>query len=125
MAVVFKKNLSDFSFFHAGDGTVLKEILHPEKHSLDTGYSIAYAYLPPGESSLPHILSASEVYLFLSGSGVFHIDGKEMEIESGDIILVPAKTVQYVHNTGKENLIFYCIVEPPWEDGLEEVTQKE
>ena len=39
--------------FVAGDGTLLREILHPDKQSLELRYSLAHAVVPVGQTSSP------------------------------------------------------------------------
>ncbi|MGL5832691.1 MAG: cupin domain-containing protein, partial [Waterburya sp.] len=48
--------------FIAGDGTILRELLHPDKQSLELRYSLAHAVVPVGKTSLVHALTTSEVY---------------------------------------------------------------
>lgn len=52
--------------FIAGDGTRLRELLHPDKQPIALRYSLAHAVLPV-EISQPHSLKTSEVYYILSG----------------------------------------------------------
>ena len=54
--------------FTAGDGTHLREILDP---GLAPGmrYSIAHAWVDPGEASQMHLLLSSEVYYISVGRG--------------------------------------------------------
>jgi len=111
---MYKKSLEESSEFLAGDETLLREILHPHKDGVTIGYSIAHAKLEVGKSSLPHRLKGSEVYHILEGEGVIHIDAQSTPIQKGDTIYVPNKSLQFVENTGKCNLIFICIVEPAW-----------
>ncbi len=111
---MFKKSIEEAKEFVAGDATHLREIFHPHNDPIKLGYSIAHAYIKPSKSSLPHQLSGSEVYHFIAGKGVIHIDEKSQAIQQGDTIYVPPGSLQFVENTGKENLIFICIVEPAW-----------
>jgi len=111
---MFKKSLKQADEFVAGDATHLREILHPHNDPVKLGYSIAHAYIKPGQSSLPHRLSGSEVYHIIAGEGIIHINGESQAIQQGDTIYVPPGGLQFVENTGKENLTFICIVEPAW-----------
>lgn len=111
---MFKKSLKETDEFVAGDATHLREILHPHNDPVKLGYSIAHAYIKPGQSSFPHKLTGSEVYHIIAGKGIIHIDGESQVIRQGDTIYVPPKGLQFVENTGKENLTFICIVEPAW-----------
>lgn len=111
---MFKKSLKQANEFVAGDATHLKEILHPKNDPITIGYSIAYAYIKPGEASLPHRLTGSEVYHITAGEGIIYINKENLTIYQGDTIYVPPGSLQFVENTGRENLTFLCIVEPAW-----------
>jgi len=100
--------------FVAGDGTLLRELLHPEKQPLDLRYSLAHAIVPVGRSSIPHRLETSEVYYILSGQGEMHIDGESQVVEPGDAVYIPPRAKQSIHNDGIEPLMFICIVDPAW-----------
>jgi hypothetical protein len=62
--------------FVAGDGTLLRELLHPDKQAISLRYSLAHAIVPAGQTSQPHSLTTSEVYYILSGTGEMYIDGE-------------------------------------------------
>lgn len=64
------KDLKNCKEIIAGDKTVLRELLHPDKIS-DAAfrYSLAHATVRVGESSIPHALKTSEVYYILDGEG--------------------------------------------------------
>ncbi|HEX8219111.1 MAG TPA: cupin domain-containing protein [Chloroflexia bacterium] len=107
--------------FVAGDATLLREVLHPSHHPAPVPYSLAHAVLPSGKRSLPHRLRGSEVYYFLQGHGVMHIDGQREAVRAGHVVYVPPGATQYVDNTGDEELAFLCIVHPAWRADDEEV----
>lgn len=100
--------------FIAGDGTVLRELLHPDKQAVELRYSLAQAIVPPGQVSIPHRLTTSEVYYILSGVGEMHIDAEVETVVPGDAIYIPPHARQYIANRGAANLIFICIVDPAW-----------
>jgi mannose-6-phosphate isomerase-like protein (cupin superfamily) len=100
--------------FVAGDGTLLRELLHPEKQPIALRYSLAHAIVPAGRSSLPHSLKTSEVYYILSGQGEMHIDGESQVVEAGDAIYIPPHAKQFIRNDGMEPLVFICMVDPAW-----------
>ncbi|MBD2069981.1 cupin domain-containing protein [Leptolyngbya sp. FACHB-671] len=100
--------------FVAGDGTLLRELLHPDKQPLALQYSLAHAIVPAGQTSYPHSLKTSEVYYILSGTGEMHIDDESQRVEPGDTIYIPPDAEQFVYNSGTEPLVFICIVDPAW-----------
>jgi mannose-6-phosphate isomerase-like protein (cupin superfamily) len=112
---VIKKHLKDLNFFKAEDNTLLAEVFHPKNgESINLPYSLAFATIDPGNSSLKHSLKQEELYIFIKGKGQIYIDQEKHEVEEGMNIIVPAGAIQWVKNNSEETLAFYCIVSPPW-----------
>ena len=109
------QKLLDCPEFIAGDSTILRELLHPDKQAIDLRYSLAHAILPIGETSQAHSLTTSEVYYILSGKGEMYIDNEVCKIESGDAVYIPPKAKQFLRNIGDEPIVFICIVDPAWQ----------
>jgi mannose-6-phosphate isomerase-like protein (cupin superfamily) len=118
---MFIKNLENCEEFIAGDETILRELLHPEKAELEIHYSLAHALVKPGEASKPHFLKTSEVYYILEGEGIMHIDEEAAQVRVHQAIYIPPGSTQYIENTGSTDLKFLCIVDPPWQAEDEEV----
>lgn len=108
------RKLCECEEFIAGDRTILRELLHPDKQPLKLGYSLAHAIVAVGDTSQPHALTTSEVYYILSGVGEMYIAGETQAVEAGDAIYIPPDAKQFITNTGSEPLIFICIVDPAW-----------
>ncbi len=115
------KDLKNCKEFTAGDKTILRELLHPDKANLDLRYSLAHAELKPGLTSAPHKLKTSEVYYILEGEGTIYIDNENAAVSSGQAVYIPPNSKQYIENTGKTDLKFLCIVDPAWQTEDEEV----
>ena len=116
------KKIDAVPSFLAGDGTFLKELLHPKNEHLDLNYSVAYAALAAGQTSLPHVLQEqSELYIFLSGQGQMQVGEEQVIVGAQELVLVPAGVKQAVRNTGEEDLTFLCIVHPPWKEADEKI----
>jgi mannose-6-phosphate isomerase-like protein (cupin superfamily) len=109
--------------FTAGDGTRLRELLHPNKQPLQLRYSLAHAIVPPKQTSLAHALKTSEVYYILEGTGEMHINEETQRVEPGDAIYIPPNATQFIHNDGDHPLVFLCIVDPAWRKEDEVVYQ--
>ena len=107
-------HLNDCAPFYAGDNTLLREILHPDKAPLNLRYSLAHAVVKPGLTSFLHSLKTSEVYYILQGEGMMHIDDENEKVKPGDTIYIPPKAMQFISNIGNSDLIFICIVDPAW-----------
>jgi mannose-6-phosphate isomerase-like protein (cupin superfamily) len=111
---VFKVTPSDRLEFVAGDHTRLWEILHPAKHPLKLGYSLAHGTLAPGQRSKCHVLESSEVYYFITGNGRFMVDDQVTSVEAGTTLYVPPGGKQSLENTGSQDIEFLCVVDPAW-----------
>jgi mannose-6-phosphate isomerase-like protein (cupin superfamily) len=118
---MFIRNLKDCAEFIAGDNSILREILHPDKADLKLRYSLAYAIVRPGRTTKPHRLKTSEVYYIMEGEGVVHIGGEAAAVLPGSTVYIPPKTTQFIRNSGKTDLVFLCIVDPAWRKEDEEV----
>jgi mannose-6-phosphate isomerase-like protein (cupin superfamily) len=111
---MFIKDLSDCEEFKAGDNSILRELLHPDKAEIATNYSLAHAIIKPGQTSLRHKLKTTEVYYILEGEGLMHINKETQRVHPGHAIYIPPNSLQFIQNTGKDDLVFLCIVDPAW-----------
>jgi mannose-6-phosphate isomerase-like protein (cupin superfamily) len=118
---MFIKDIQDWKEFLAGDNTILRELLHPDKANLDLRYSLAHAMLKPGKTSQPHRLKTSEVYYILEGEGIMHIDDETENVYPGQAVYIPPDSGQFIRNSGNSDLKFLCIVDPAWRKEDEEV----
>ncbi|UCD00035.1 MAG: cupin domain-containing protein [Phycisphaerales bacterium] len=115
------RDLGDCREFVAGDHSILRELLHPDKRSLGIRYSLAHAKVGPGQSTKPHRLKSSEVYYILAGEGTMHIDREARSVGPGCTVYIPPGSVQHIENAGHGDLIFLCIVDPAWRQEDEEI----
>jgi mannose-6-phosphate isomerase-like protein (cupin superfamily) len=96
------------------------EYLTPERCYIaenysDTAVSIARATIKPGITTKAHHLIAGvqEIYIITAGEGKVFIGGLEpTEVTVGDVVVIPPETSQKVSNTGKTDLVFYCVCTP-------------
>jgi len=107
-------NLQDCEEFVAGDHTLLRELLHPDKANIKLRYSLAHAVLKPGLTSQLHTLTSSEVYYILEGEGTMFINDESSVVSAGQAVYIPPNAKQYITNSGKVDLKFLCIVDPAW-----------
>jgi mannose-6-phosphate isomerase-like protein (cupin superfamily) len=115
------RSLHDIPGFRAGDGSFLRELLHPAKEPLGIGYSLAHASVRPGDRTLPHRLRSAEVYVILEGTGRMRVGDESAEVGPGQAVLIPPGEVQSLENTGASDLAFLCIVDPAWRAEDEEI----
>ena len=120
------KRFSDCEEIVALDRTILRELLNPghDQADLKLDYSLAHAIVRPGQSSAPHrFFEASEVYYILQGKGRMHVDTEASDVSVGDTVYIPPMGVQYIENTGDTDLVFLCMVSPPWYPDAEELVE--
>jgi mannose-6-phosphate isomerase-like protein (cupin superfamily) len=86
-----------------------------ENHS-DKDVSIARATVKPGITTRAHHLEGiQEIYIITSGEGSVAFSGlAPTEVSAGDVIVIPAGASQKITNTGKTDLVFYCVCTPPF-----------
>jgi mannose-6-phosphate isomerase-like protein (cupin superfamily) len=118
---MFVKFLKECRQFIAGDGSVLRELLHPDKADISIRYSLAHAKVEAGQQTKPHKLTSSEVYYVIAGKGMMYIDQESFEVGPECSVYIPPDAVQYIENTGNSELKFLCIVDPAWKAEDEEV----
>ena len=111
---MFIRDLNECPQFTAGDGCILRELLHPGKAELALRYSLAHAVVKPGATTLLHRLATSEVYYILDGHGLMHISGESARVTPGQAVYIPPGASQQITNTGAADLLFLCIVDPAW-----------
>jgi mannose-6-phosphate isomerase-like protein (cupin superfamily) len=115
------KDVGDCREITAGDGSALRELLHPAKGPFACGYSLAEARVSPGQATLPHRLKASEVYFILEGRGRMRVDEESAPVAAGQAVYIPPLAVQSIENTGDGDLKFLCLVDPAWRPEEEEI----
>jgi len=100
--------------FQASDGCLLAEVIHPANDGTSPGVSLSRASLPPGGATKPHRLDFLEIYYVLRGRGVMHVDDHSQAIGPESCVHLPSGAVQWVENTGSDDLVFLCICHPAW-----------
>lgn len=108
------RKLSDCQEIIAGDACHLRELLNAKKDKRAYRYSLAHAVVKSGQITKAHSLKTSEVYYILEGKGRMHIDHEVAEVSAGCVIDIPPGAVQRIENTGAQDLVFLCIVDPAW-----------
>ncbi|KPK73848.1 hypothetical protein AMJ87_00465 [candidate division WOR_3 bacterium SM23_60] len=118
------RKLGNITPFVAGDRSLLKEIFHPDKHSIDIHYSLAWASVKPQHKTQPHTLAYAEVYHIIKGRGRIHINNETKDVVETDTIYIPPRAIQFIKNTGQTDLEFLCIVDPAWQPNIESVIEQ-
>ncbi|MBW7905208.1 MAG: cupin domain-containing protein [Phycisphaerae bacterium] len=99
-----------------------REIATPERCCIlelagaaaDPNLSVARARVSPGTVTEWHQLSGvDERYLVVRGAGRAEVAGlAPTPVGPGDLVLIPRDTPQRIANTGRDDLVFYCLCTP-------------
>ncbi|HHO77348.1 MAG TPA: cupin domain-containing protein [Deltaproteobacteria bacterium] len=97
------------------DGSVIRELVHPEKLAFTVKQSLAEAIVHPGKSTYLHIHNKSEeIYHITAGKGIMTLDDEVFEIKKGDTVIVMPKSAHKVVNTGAKDLKILCCCCPAY-----------
>ena len=70
------------------------------------------AFEPGQEHALHAHAGQDKVYLVIEGNGVFLLDGRELPMRPGDLLVAPDGVAHGVRNTGAERLLVLAILAP-------------
>jgi mannose-6-phosphate isomerase-like protein (cupin superfamily) len=101
----------------------LKEYLTPEGCFIyenwglstnDPNLSIARARVEPKVTTKAHHLEdIQEIYVIAEGEGLVYLGNFEPTIVAkGDVVVIPAGISQKIENVGVQDLVFYCVCTP-------------
>jgi mannose-6-phosphate isomerase-like protein (cupin superfamily) len=119
-----KRLISTKSWYVSMKPTIVKaqnlnETLTPEHCFIAENYrssqvSIARAKVKAGVTTVPHHLNGiDEIYIITQGTGTLHLGNQQpAQVNTGDVVFIPAGTSQSITNTGDSDLVFYCICNP-------------
>lgn len=110
-------DISQIPYKEVMDRSLLGELFHPKDFGdrIASRYSVAHARIASGQETLPHtLLRSSEVYYILQGTGLMHIGAEEKLVSAGQLVYIPPGSVQFIKNTGDDELTFLAIVDPAW-----------
>jgi len=67
----------------------------------------------PGQHHALHAHAGQDkVYYVLEGRGCFLLEGRELEMKAGDLLVAPEGVPHGVHNTGSERLLVLAVLAP-------------
>jgi mannose-6-phosphate isomerase-like protein (cupin superfamily) len=96
------------------DGSVIRELMHPDVHG-NRNQSLAEATLAPGRRSRLHRHRESEeLYHILAGRGDLTVGGETAAVSAGDTVCIPPGTAHFIANTGDGPLVFLCCASPAY-----------
>jgi len=118
---MFIRDLSECKEIIAGDRSILRELFNPLKDDLNLRYSLAHSTIKSGQTTKNHKLKVSEIYYIIQGRGMMYVEDESREVKKGQVVYIPPNHSQKITNTGEEDLIFLCIVDPAWKPDYEEI----
>ncbi|MFK8018547.1 MAG: cupin domain-containing protein [Pseudomonadales bacterium] len=97
--------------FETSERCFIREISNTEH---DENVSIAIARVMSGVTTAWHLLRETEErYIVIAGEGLVEIgDTPPCAVTAGDVVLIPKDTQQRILNTGVNDLLFYAICSP-------------
>ena len=100
---------------HDGDGTIRACRLFADDSRLSTKMSVWELDPGAGEGSHAHRGRGAleEIYYFLQGSGIMWVDGEEVEVRSGDVVMVSPGADHGFRNSGDSVLKLLIAWGPP------------
>lgn len=93
----------------AKENTDFRQVLLSAQHT-----QVVIMSIPPGEEiGMETHEKEDQVLYFVKGTGKAKLGGEEVEIEAGDVVLVPSGTPHNFINTGEEALKIITAYSPP------------
>ena len=95
----------------AGEGKALvRVVLEPDKLN-DKGRMFNHIWLEPGSSISYHQhLGETEWYYIIKGHGLFHDNGKDVEVFEGNVCITPDTEYHSLKNIGDETLELIALI---------------
>lgn len=109
-----KTRYLDLPTFVTKDGSVIREMMHPNRHG-NQNQSLAEASIPVGAKTLLHKHEKSEeIYLVLQGIGIMQLGKQTLELRQGDSVAIAPGTPHNVRNIGDQELKILCCCAPAY-----------
>ncbi len=88
------------------------------RERLELGIGLAFGILPPRKKATLHYHEKSEeVYYIVSGQGRLSLGDSSYDIQKGNVVSVPTKTIHGLENTAtNKKLEVLCLSSPPYTD---------
>lgn len=105
---------ADVADFVTKDGTVIRELLHPQHHPVRS-MSFAEAVVEAGATTRLHAHRASEeIYHITRGSGLMQLGDRRFAVAPGDSVVIAPGTSHCITATGTGRLHILCACHPPY-----------
>jgi len=111
-----KSRYSNATSFITKDGSLIRELMHPNTHSC-TSLSLAEAIIDVASETILHKhLNTEEIYHIISGCGRLTLGNEQVDVITGDTVCIPANTPHRICNTGDNPLAILCCCSPAYSD---------
>ena len=111
---VARINRDDCPAVPAPDRSEVRELARPP---LARNQSLAEATVAAGAETHEHIHRVTEeIYCFTSGYGRMRLGRDLLEVDVGDVVVIPPGTRHKVFNPGPDPLVLLCCCSPPYTD---------
>ena len=108
-------NIAGVPAFTTKDGSEIRELL-AHRNSCIQKQSLAEARVLPGTSTAPHYHPLTEeIYYILEGTGRMTIGEESCDVNPGDAIAIPPRTIHTITATSDVPLKFLCCCAPGYE----------
>ena len=109
-----KTRYADTPAYVTKDGSVIRELLHPDHHG-NQQQSLAEATVPPGGKTLLHRhQQTEELYHVTAGQGLMTLGDAQFPVTVGDTVAIAPGTPHCIANPGQEDLRFLCCCSPAY-----------
>jgi mannose-6-phosphate isomerase-like protein (cupin superfamily) len=105
------KRQTDVQEVRTTEGILILEIANDPG---DESVSIARARVEPGKTTKWHrVKNTDERFIIVSGAGRVEVEGLDpTDVRVGDVVRIPSGALQRITNTGRDDLVFYCVCSP-------------
>ncbi len=83
--------------------------LFPWDATRQEAFGAAWAVVAPGQETTPHGHDEEETFIFLAGSGLMSVDGRQFPVARGDAVYLEPFSAHTVRNTGDSPLEVLCV----------------
>jgi mannose-6-phosphate isomerase-like protein (cupin superfamily) len=105
---------ADAEAYVTKDGSLIRELMHPERHGVRS-QSLAEAIVEPGGTTALHRHRITEeLYHVLEGTGMMTLASEQFAVGPGDTVCIAPGTPHCIANTGCTPLRILCCCTPAY-----------
>jgi mannose-6-phosphate isomerase-like protein (cupin superfamily) len=109
-----KSQYQDIHAYETRDGSMIRELMHPEQHG-NRAQSLAEAVVAPGQETCLHRHGRTEeIYHVTRGEGLMRLGSERFPVAVGDTVCIAPGTPHNIRNTGAGPLHILCACSPAY-----------